>query len=66
VSVRAGLDTEARGKILCLFRESKPGSPVFNNVNICNFHTWYRESFVGFVAYVCSKFCILPRQLPPG
>jgi hypothetical protein len=28
VRLRAGLDTEAAGKILCLFRESNPGHPV--------------------------------------
>jgi hypothetical protein len=28
MGLRAGLDTEARGKILCLCRESKPGRPV--------------------------------------
>jgi hypothetical protein len=27
-SASAGLDTEARGKILCLYRESNPGRPV--------------------------------------
>jgi hypothetical protein len=28
VDLRAGLDTEARGKILCLYRGSNPGLPV--------------------------------------
>jgi hypothetical protein len=28
VGLRAGLDTEARGKIICLCRESNLGSPV--------------------------------------
>jgi hypothetical protein len=30
VSLRADLDTEARGKILRLFRGSYPGRPVYN------------------------------------
>jgi hypothetical protein len=29
VGLRAGLDTEARGKILCLCRGSNPGRPVY-------------------------------------
>jgi hypothetical protein len=32
VGPRAGLDTEARGKILCLCRESNPDRPVVQSV----------------------------------
>jgi hypothetical protein len=38
VSLRAGLDTEARGKIICLCRTSKPGRPVCSD-------TLYRQSW---------------------
>jgi hypothetical protein len=32
VGLRAGLDTEVRGKALCLCRGSNPGRPVFNEI----------------------------------
>jgi hypothetical protein len=32
VGLKAGLDTETRGNILCLYRVSNPGRPVFQSV----------------------------------
>jgi hypothetical protein len=35
VGLRTGLDTEARGKILFLFRGSNPGRPVCSQILYC-------------------------------
>jgi hypothetical protein len=34
VGLRAGLDTEGRGQIPCIYRESKPGRPVSPNQTV--------------------------------
>jgi hypothetical protein len=56
VSFRVGLDTEARGKILCLFRGSNPARPVSN-------HTVYWLSYLSSPTISLSRILILSFHL---
>jgi hypothetical protein len=47
MGVRAGLDTEARGKILCLCRESNPGRPFYSQ-------TLYWLSYPSSLLHECT------------
>jgi hypothetical protein len=60
VGFRAGLDTEARGRILCLCRGSNPFRPVCGQTRVVTLNTfkWYDTVFVS-----CAE---LSLQAPTG
>jgi hypothetical protein len=58
VGPRAGLDSEARGKILCLYRGSNPDRPVVQPV-VRHYTAWATNN------YFMYSHTVLPPVLPP-
>jgi hypothetical protein len=58
VGPRAGLDTEARRKILCPCRRSNPDRPVVQPV-VLTVNSYYFFESVKQLTFVMVKYCVL-------